>query len=450
MLGVIYYVLSYGLDNYDKSALKILMVSTEFPPIPGGVGRYTKNLTDGLKRQGVKVSVLCNEKGEGDYIGIDPKNENNSKIILNVIDEYDPDLVHIQLEHGLYGLKMDYFNPNKLSTNIDKFYKECNIPIITTFHSAYPFRQWMELSKHAHILNKNMITFPINLIKQTFDYWKRFINYRSFNIANKQKMQMSQGNIAFSNYLSKLISENGNITNDEKSFNDFSVIYHGAEPNLNKHVKKREARGAFSLPLNRKIALFFGFMTHTKGWDILNDLDIPDDWGVVINQSENLFNLTKPTSINDQNNRKIDHRAEINKTPNGKIINLNRGFLTDKELSMLFYACDIIVLPYTVTSGSGVMFDALAHGLPFIATDLGFFREFANKGLGIVVKRNPKEFANAIKKLESEYLHYTQRIETFNNELTWDNVALQHFDLYSNVLDKNNKIKNLPFPYANP
>ena len=74
-----YYVLSYGLDNYHKSALKVLMVSTEFPPIPGGVGRYTKNLTDGLKRQGVKVSVLCNEKGEGDYIGIDPKNENNSK-----------------------------------------------------------------------------------------------------------------------------------------------------------------------------------------------------------------------------------------------------------------------------------------------------------------------------------------------------------------------------------
>ena len=178
--------------------------------------------------------------------------------------------------------------------------------------------------------------------------------------------------------------------------------------------------------MNRKIALFFGFMTHTKGWDILNDLDIPDDWVMVINRSEDLFNLTKPTSINGQNNRKIDHRAEINKTPNGKIINLNRGFLTDKELSMLFYACDIIVLPYTVTSGSGVMFDALAHGLPFIATNLGFFREFANKGLGIVVKRNPKEFANAIKKLESEYLQYTQRIEIFNNELTWDNVALQH------------------------
>jgi hypothetical protein len=28
----------------------------------------------------------------------------------------------------------------------------------------------------------------------------------------------------------------------------------------------------------------------------------------------------------------------------------------------------------------GVMFDALAHGLPFIATDLEFFKEYAKKG----------------------------------------------------------------------
>ncbi len=442
--------MSHELNNYYKFTSKILMVSTEFPPIPGGVGRYTKNLTNGLKRVGVKVSVLCNEKGEGDYIGIDPKNENNSKIILNVIDEYNPDLVHIQLEHGLYGLKMDPINPNKLSTNIDEFYKKCKIPIITTFHSAYPLRQWMELSKHPNLLNRNIITCSINLTKQISSYWKQFINYRSFNSANKQKMQMSQANIAFSNYLTKLISENENTTKDEKSMNNFSVIYHGAEPNLNKHVKKREARESFSLPLNRKIALFFGFMTHTKGWDILNDLDITDDWAVVINQSKNLFSLTKPPSVDDQNIQRIDHPIDIKNTQNGKIINLNRGFLTDKELSMLFYACDIIVLPYTVTSGSGVMFDALAHGLPFVAADLGFFREFANKGLGIVVKRRPNEFAKAIKKIESEYLQYTQRIERFNTELTWDNVALQHFDLYRNVLDKNNRIKNTPFPFTNP
>ena len=344
---------------------------------------------------------------------------------------------------------MDAINPSNLSTNIDEFYEECKTPIITTFHSAYPLRQWMELSKHPNLLDKKIITFPINLTKQIIDYWKRFINYRSFNAANKQKMQRSQANIVFSNYLANLISENENFGNDGKTLKKFSVIYHGAEPNLNKPLKKKEARDMFSLPLNRKIALFFGFMTHTKGWDILNNLDIPADWVMVINQSKNAFNTIKPSSVDGQDNQKRVSHTERKDTHHSKIINLNRGFLTDKELSILFYACDIIILPYTVTSGSGVMFDALAHGLPFIATDLGFFREFANKGLGIVVKRKPNEFAKAIKKLEANYSQYYKRIEEFNKELTWDNVALQHFALYNTVLG-NTGIKNNLFPYASP
>ena len=43
------------------------------------------------------------------------------------------------------------------------------------------------------------------------------------------------------------------------------------------------------------------------------------------------------------------------------------------------------------------MFDALAHGLPFIATNLGFFKEFAALGLGVAVKRHPREFSNGLK-----------------------------------------------------
>ena len=68
-------------------------------------------------------------------------------------------------------------------------------------------------------------------------------------------------------------------------------------------------------------------------------------------------------------------------------IDLQRDYLSDTDLSLLFYASDVVLLPYKVSSGSGVMFDALAHGLPFIATDIEFFKEFARKGLGITVKR---------------------------------------------------------------
>ena len=49
---------------------KILMVSTEYPPMKGGVGRYTYNLTKALGKLGLVVHTVCDENGNGDYHGI--------------------------------------------------------------------------------------------------------------------------------------------------------------------------------------------------------------------------------------------------------------------------------------------------------------------------------------------------------------------------------------------
>ena len=65
--------------------------------------------------------------------------------MLKIVDEIQPDIVHIQYEHGLYGLVLDPLNPNKTRTNIDLFYDLCNIPIVTTFHTSFNFKQWMDI-----------------------------------------------------------------------------------------------------------------------------------------------------------------------------------------------------------------------------------------------------------------------------------------------------------------
>lgn len=115
----------------DTDSLHILMIPTEYPPMLGGVDRYAANLIAALRKRGVRVDIVCNEKGKGDYVGISPDNELNSDI-LDFVNEAKPDLVHVQYEHGLYG-----------RTNIDTFYDKCDLPILTTFHSEYTFRQWM-------------------------------------------------------------------------------------------------------------------------------------------------------------------------------------------------------------------------------------------------------------------------------------------------------------------
>jgi glycosyltransferase involved in cell wall biosynthesis len=120
-----------------------------------------------------------------------------------------------------------------------------------------------------------------------------------------------------------------------------------------------------------------------------------------------------------------------------EIIDLRKGFLNDRDLSLLFYAADAVILPYKVSSGSGVMFDGLAHGLPFIATDLEFFREFSAKGLGITVKRNPQEFSKALVTLNNNYEYYAKNVILFKEKLKWDNIARNHISLYNQIIEQN-------------
>jgi glycosyltransferase involved in cell wall biosynthesis len=434
-----------GLEaSVATKPISVLMVSTEYPPMFGGVGRYTKNLSDALKKLGIGVYVACNEKGNGDYFGLDAFNPHNSDVLMNIVDELSPDLVHVQLEHGLYGLKLGTISPNRISTNIDQFYDRCQVPIVTTFHSAYPFTQWMRLAKRFPIyLNnidrKNLFhILPFNSAKQILEYWKRILNYKSFSELNKQKMQKSKASIVFSDYMARLLLDNFSNNKYSNGLRDkCKVIYHGAEPNLRYTVTKEAARSIFSLPSDKniKIALATGFATHTKGWNILKEMHIPANWIIVTNHSRNHYSKEIPFLSHPSSYKITVSDINSKSSLDTRLFELNRGFLTDEELSILFYASDAIILPYTVTSASGVMFDALGHGLPFVASDLGFFKEFANKGLGIVVNRKSEEFSNALKILEKNYLQYIQRIDRFSkSHLSWDSVAKQHIKLYLDVM----------------
>ncbi len=107
-------------------------------------------------------------------------------------------------------------------------------------------------------------------------------------------------------------------------------------------------------------------------------------------------------------------------------------------MSKLFFACNAIIFPYKIVSISGVMFDALAHGLPFIASDLRFFKEFADMGLGIVCKRTTKSFERSILTLALEYDEYKTRVEQFRSELRWSNIANKHLEFFSGLISQKN------------
>lgn len=389
----------------ESRPLSILLVSPEFPPMSGGIGRYTYNLKKNLIEMGLTVQVVCDRRGDGEFSGIAQHNARNSEILLELVDKIKPDVVHVQYEPGLYGLKLDMLNPAKTSTNIDSFYKFCKIPIITTFHSAYPFRQWMSLP--IPIYERPQDHYLIKRAKRMISYWTRLINYRSFHRLNTQKLAQSAAGIVFSEFMSRTLGAEG-----------CHLIFHGGErKDSGSGQIKSEIKKSYSIPEQGRVALALGYATATKGWDMIEKMDIPDRWTIVINPSKN-------GSSNEEYHIRTKKR---------NLINLHMDFLSEEQLSALFSCADAVILPYKVSSGSGIMFDGLSYGLPFVATQLAFFEEFAFRGLGITVKRRAEAFSKALLDLDIGYDKYVKKISDFKKEIAWQEVAKRHAELYHQI-----------------
>jgi len=390
------------------------MVSTEFPPMPGGIGRYTFNLTKGLQKIGHEVFVLCDNKGNGDFCGLSPTNKENSQILLKIISKINPHIIHIQFKPDLYGVSLDIKNPRNSMTYLDLFYKKnTTIPIVTTFHTGYKLHQWLSTSPLIKMEGRmGLSVIPLRLVIR---FWKSFLSYRTFMYLLKEKLQSSNAGIMLSHHMSNLLGGG-------------KVIYHGAEPSVFPRPSKKKARSFLSLPQDKRIALAVGFKTATKGWDILPSIKIPNNWDIIINSSRDHYNT--------ENHNEMKLKKNITNENKSTIIDLQKGFLNDEIFSMLFYAADVVLLPYKIIGASGVMFDGLAHELPFIASDLDFFMEFSNKGLGITTKRRPNQFSNAIKKIERDYSDYVKSINNFKSNLKWESVAKQHESVYYSLIEK--------------
>ena len=382
--------------------MKILMISTEYPPMKGGVAHYSQKLVASLRNEGMEVSVVCNEDGNGDFIGISPYNRHNSDVLLKAVKEFKPDVVHVQYEPGLYGIYLDPINPKRTRTNIESFYYDCKLPIITTFHSAYTFAQWMRLIVP---ISGGRFGRLGTLLQTMYDYWTHILNYSSFNSLNRAKIGPNRAGIVFSKYLQNLLPGS-------------YLIYHGSEPSVSRPVDKTEIRKNFLLPEDANIAVAIGFMTATKGWNIIRKMRVPNDWKIVINSSKNHYSK----------------EVVKEKFENDGVIDLNRGFLDDRELSMLLYCADALILPYKVSSASGVMFDGFAHGLPFISSKIEFFKEFSDMGLGISVDRNPSDFSRALVELKGDYKKYKDAVVEFGKKLSWREVSRKHILLYESIV----------------
>lgn len=118
--------------------------------------------------------------------------------------------------------------------------------------------------------------------------------------------------------------------------------------------------------------LAFGVLKHYKGLDVLlealEDIDLP-------------FRLEiRGLCTSEELVRDIE--ARLLRHPRREAIHWQRSFVGEDEVPGLFAAADALVLPYRAIDQSGVLFQALRHGVPVVATKVGSFPEYVVPAVG--------------------------------------------------------------------
>jgi glycosyltransferase involved in cell wall biosynthesis len=434
--------------------MKVLVVSGEYPPMKGGVGRYTFNLVHALaKESNIDVSVAISSPAAAAsvpppptahattattgaaarpksnkvtvYPGIVRKGDKqNSDHLFQLVSETNPDIVNIQYERGLY--EVDTTIRHTLwrlvhGSTLDRFYRKCPVPIVSTLHTVFPEEEYRSYVKDRALRKEGRFGFLPMPLRAAI---RRWVMEQRYDLL-LEVVRLSDGIISPARTIKDVVRRG-------------TVIYHGAEPNIevssssttmNDKKQRQQFRNDLGLPIEKMLLLAFGYAGSYKGFDVLGSLRLPDGWSLVVKQTKHERGSEKPIDVR----RNADNSNDV--------ISLHLGYLDDSTLSKLFFACDAIIFPYKVVSVSGVMFDALAHGLPFIASNLRFFKEFADMGLGIACNRDMQSFEQAIRNLATAYDEYKTRVEQFRSNLRWSNVAQKHVEFFLELISQWN-VKN--------
>jgi glycosyltransferase involved in cell wall biosynthesis len=126
----------------------------------------------------------------------------------------------------------------------------------------------------------------------------------------------------------------------------------------------------------------------------------------------------------------------------GERIDWRLGYLPDAEVEHVLADASVVVLPYRRwVDGSGVLAQAVGHGLPIVASDVGTLGETVEEfGAGEVVQPEDVEaLAAACIRLLGDDSRRDEAVRgaaRAREALTWETAARQHEALYEEVVDE--------------
>lgn len=125
---------------------------------------------------------------------------------------------------------------------------------------------------------------------------------------------------------------------------------------------------------------------------------------------------------------------------NKACFDIHNRFIPDEEVAYFFQKSDVIVLPYTDGSQSGIIPIAYAFKKPVVVTDVGSIAEVVEDGVTgfIVPPKDTAALADAIIKILKDDDLRKRMSENvcrkMKNDLSWDKIADKTIEVYKNVI----------------
>ncbi len=203
------------------------------------------------------------------------------------------------------------------------------------------------------------------------------------------------GDAMLTNYFRQ--SVDGFIAMSDQVMNDINqlkinqpkvLLHHPLFDHFGEKKNQPEAKQALGLIETDKLLLFFGFIRHYKGLDLL--LRAMADERV---QALQVKLIIAGEFYEDENK----YRSLVDELQLKDNIILMNEFIPDDRVALLMSAADVLVQPYRHATQSGVTPLAMHFDLPMIVTNAGGLKEMVeDKVTGVVVEKSPESIASGI------------------------------------------------------
>jgi len=370
--------------------MRIGFIST-YPPIECGIATYTKYLTDTLRSREMDIYVVSHRGGSGEnvFTAFDYEDGDLAEKAFSMMTRLTPDIVHIQHEYGLYG---KHFGVSVIPL-ILKF-RLAGIPVVTTLHTVYDKISY----EHRIILASIMENSDAILVHEPY------------------QLEALRSCYEGKEFLKKV-----------------HVVPHGAR----EVTPVENAKARLGIPGDTKVALMIGYFRPTKGFEKIIRL-----WpGIVGKHIVNDISLVVAGKI-----RGIEHRDyrnmlfdEINSSPASDTIKVIRGQIKQDSFDTILSASDIVALPYSVSSQSGIVAHCLAFGRPIVTSNTPVMTSLIEETRAGLVCDTDQDYIDNIDKLLSDDNLREECSENamryVRDNISWSKITQRHIEIYKTIVE---------------